>query len=120
MDEYCFEETKKNAWILKICSGKNFWRNTLHFFSTTLCLFIMSFVIFVYGFFKDLRDTYGKCLIALLISQIIMNAAMPILRIDSSWENLLFSIISIGFIFTKLWFSAMCFHHFWSIKYEKF
>lgn len=125
INEYCYEEDAyQDHWILKLCSKNSFWLNVSFIIFTTLSLFLLGTTTFVYGYFKDLRDTYGKCLIALMISKIVMHAVLaikqyfPIYLIYTYSGIILKLLSSMGFIFSLYWLSIMCFHNLRQIKYE--
>lgn len=119
-DEYCYEKGKY-SWNLKICSNskKTFWKNFSQIFSTSLSILLFVFIIFVYEFYKDLRNTYGECVIFLLASQVIKQGAMALILVGSYSKYFYMSALT-GEAYSLYWFCALCFHNTWKIKYEVF
>jgi len=106
---------------------KSIFKKYFLIFSSYLAIFLsislLGFTLFVYAYFKELRDFHGKTVIALTSSQILAYTAIPILRHLSSQNfshrsltTLLISMLIISLVVILLWITVMIVHMFFTFR----
>lgn len=88
-------------------------------------MFIIGLIIFIYGYYIEIRDSYGKILIMVLSSHMVLLLAVFLSRIMPGIFKLeaipigfiIFFVLANGGFFTGiLWLSVLVLHNFRRLK----
>ncbi|KAL7036859.1 hypothetical protein ACKWTF_008964 [Chironomus riparius] len=125
VNRYCIEKSEDfyDGWKLKTCYQDYYIQKGFHFLAIFLSVSLLGVTLFIYTYFKELRDFYGKTIIALTSSQIVAYASIPVFRYLSSKKYshrnsvfLLISMLIISLVFILLWITVMIVHLFFTFK----
>lgn len=85
-------------------------------------VFVLGIIVFVYSYFKELQDFYGKFTIAFVTTQIIAYITVPFILFNKDHERIrLFETIiattyTISMMMILLWITVMILHSFLTFK----
>ncbi|KAL7036865.1 hypothetical protein ACKWTF_008968 [Chironomus riparius] len=122
---YCLEKSDfvEDGWKLMICQQDYFYYKLFHLILISISILIFGLILFVYSYFKELRDFYGKFTIGFMVSQIIAYAIVPLILFNNNNRGMrgLFGIIvpvlfGGSMLMTLLWITVMIVHSFLTFK----
>ncbi|XP_070491553.1 probable G-protein coupled receptor Mth-like 3 isoform X1 [Chironomus tepperi] len=125
---YCFEKSE-NDWKLMICHQDYYLQKVMHILTISLSILILGFTLFVYTYFNELKDFYGKCIASLVASQILSFGLIPIVRYVSNDSlshmshelfDVVLSLFAMSLMLALLWITAMIVHMFLKIRNSKY
>ncbi|XP_070491509.1 uncharacterized protein [Chironomus tepperi] len=125
---YCIEKDDDvyDGWRLMTCYQDYYVQKGFHALAIFISISLFGFTLFVYAYFKELQDFYGKTIIALIGSNILADLSIPMFRYISARNYgtndiafLLLSILIMCLLMTLLWITVMIVHlfiTFWNFK----
>ncbi|KAL7036869.1 hypothetical protein ACKWTF_008972 [Chironomus riparius] len=87
-DRYCLEksELEVDGWKLKICDQDITYFMIFNIIGSFISIFLLLLTTLVYGYYKELRDAYGKCTISYLVSQILTYILVTSFMMSQSYK----------------------------------
>ncbi|CAG9805350.1 unnamed protein product [Chironomus riparius] len=126
ISRYCFAESN-NDWKLMTCHQDYYLQKVVHISTILLSISILSCTLFVYIYFREPSDFYGKCIISLVLSQILTYTLLPIVRFASNDSlsiishellDVVFSLFAMSLMLVLLWITAMIVHLFFTLSFK--
>ncbi|KAL7036862.1 hypothetical protein ACKWTF_008966 [Chironomus riparius] len=124
--KYCLEKSDdvQHGWKIMICQRDVYFYKIFHFIAISCSVLLFGSIIFVYSYFKELRDFHGKFTIVLMVPLICAYIVIPLAVFDHDEQKLFrgyFGVI-LPMIYTTtmmmilLWITAMILHSFLTFK----
>ncbi|XP_070491518.1 G-protein coupled receptor Mth2-like isoform X3 [Chironomus tepperi] len=122
---YCLEKDDDvyDGWMLKICYQDYYFQKGIHIFTIFVSICLLGSIMFIYAYFKELRDFHGKTIIAITGSQIFTYLTIPFIRYFTSylysvWKFVytLYALFASSLVMILLWITVLIIHSYLTFK----